>query len=169
MYRDPRRPHSYLECRVRDDRDLYPRPHITHRNRSSPLPPPAETYSVEGLTASIQGGFFTSRGFLPHARNASPFRDFLLSLFLFPSLSPSYSTNYKNTLRSIAACFPTLSLFFFHWTTDGEEKARTKRVNNTESSSLQMKTAHKAPLSKEQDRPISVVFLSQSLSNYSNI
>jgi len=66
VYRDPRRPHSYLECRVRDDRDLYPRPHITHRNRSSP-PPPIERNSVAVLAASIQGGpFYTSYRFRLH-------------------------------------------------------------------------------------------------------
>lgn len=68
VYRDPRRPHSYLECRVRDDRDLYPRPHITHRNGSSPSPP-LKTISA-GLAASIQGeAFYIISGFLPDARN----------------------------------------------------------------------------------------------------
>jgi len=57
VYRDPRRPHSYLECRVREDRDLYPRPHITHRNGSSPSPP-LKTISFAGLAASIQGEAF---------------------------------------------------------------------------------------------------------------
>lgn len=52
VYLDPSPPHSYLECLVREDRDLYPRPHMTHRNLSSP----AETPSIMGLAVSIQGG-----------------------------------------------------------------------------------------------------------------
>lgn len=68
VYREPRRPHSYLECRVRDDRDLYPRPHITHRNGSSSSPP-LKTISFAGLAASIQGEAFTSYGFLLDAQN----------------------------------------------------------------------------------------------------
>lgn len=95
VYRDPRRLHSYLECRVSDDRDLYPRPHITHRYRSSPLPLPVETYSVEGLAASIQGGFFTSRGFLPHARNEEPL--FAVSYSLSLSLTLFF---YRQTTKA---------------------------------------------------------------------
>lgn len=65
VYLDPRRPHSYLECRVRDDFVLYPRPHSRHRYRGSP---PTGTDAVAGLTASTQVGFlFTSYGFLLNA------------------------------------------------------------------------------------------------------
>lgn len=53
VYLDPSLPHSYLECRVREDRDLYSRPHMTHRNLSSL----AETPSIIGLAVSIHGGF----------------------------------------------------------------------------------------------------------------
>lgn len=58
VYLEPRPPHSYLECRVREDRDLYPRPHMTHRNLSSL----AETPSIMGLAVSIHGGVFTTTG-----------------------------------------------------------------------------------------------------------
>lgn len=60
VYLDPSLPHSYLECRVREDRDLYSRPHMTHRNLSSL----AETPSIIGLAVSIHGGFLHT-GFPP--------------------------------------------------------------------------------------------------------
>ena len=61
VYLDPSLPHSYLECRVREDRDLYARPHMTHRNFSSP----EETPSIMGLAVSIHTEAFYIMGCVP--------------------------------------------------------------------------------------------------------
>lgn len=139
VYREPKRPHSYLECRVRDDRDLYPRPHITHRYRSSP-PSPVETRSVARLAASIQGGLFTSYGFLSKAHETSPIREISLEYLLLTS-KPQNTHFRRNTA---AWAFLSILFIYFSFFFIDEEKARTKRVDDTESSSLQRKTVQKA-------------------------
>lgn len=128
VYRDPRRPHSYLECRVRDDRDLYPRPHITHRNGRSPSPP-LKKISFAGLAASIQGeAFYIIR--VPAGRTKRA-----------PLICKAAGHFGRDSVTWTLSPLPPLSFSF----STVEGKARTKRVDNTESSSLQRKTAQKAP------------------------
>lgn len=109
VYREPKRPHSYLECRVRDDRDLYPRPHITHRYRSSSPPSPVETRSVARLAASIQGGLFTSYGFLSKAHETSPIREISLEYLLQQAAKHTLWSKY----RSLGPPFFLFLFFFF--------------------------------------------------------
>lgn len=133
VYRDPRRPHSYLECRVRDDRDLYPRPHITHRNGSSPSLP-LKTISFAGLAASIQGeAFYIIRVPVGRTKRA-------------PLICKAAGHFGRDCARPPGFIDPPFSF------STVEGKARTKRVDNTESSSLQRKTAQKAPKPVEESR-----------------
>lgn len=96
MYLDPSPPHSYLLCRVNELRDLYPLPHMTHRNLRSPGKPP----SIAGLTVNIQGGFFTF-GFHQGRFSllSSIFHLFSLTFFIrFLLISPflTFTTKWNN-------------------------------------------------------------------------
>lgn len=135
VYLDPSLPHSYLECRVREDRDLYSRPHMTHRNLSSL----AETPSIIGLAVSIHGGFL-HMGYPPlsltGSRNSrssltnytsfcTPFLPLSLSLPRVFSLSRTFTLRPSLIIRLVSPDFP-LHGSAKKWTT----MAISKRVSS---------------------------------------
>lgn len=114
VYLDPSLPHSYLECRVREDRDLYSRPHMTHRNLSSL----AETPSIIGLAVSIHGGFL-HMGYPPLSLTGESKFTFIpdelhlvlhslpssLSLSLSPARLLALSDSHPSSLFNHSSCF----------------------------------------------------------------
>lgn len=154
VYLDPSLPHSYLECRVREDRDLYSRPHMTHRNLSSL----AETPSIIGLAVSIHGGFL-HMGYPPLSLtgveiHVHPWRitpRFALHSFLSLCLSPARLFTLSRTftllpssiIHLVSPNFPLhgsakkserqwlfRSRFRLSTTNNGKMKARAKHVDD---------------------------------------